>query len=618
MEHSSDESLAPHMWMFSLKLVLVLSSKSSTNAIFSGAAFCVRLGFCLQLCGITKNNLSSPVDDKDNDGYEDEVPEKTILEGVGSVDPLAGFEVEVAGVDSGPSILTEDDENYEGEVPEKTILEAESEGEVDSFDSFAENGSEADEVNSGPRIWGDSKENEYEAEFVTGPFRSWAGSISPITANVHLLCNDAGFHITLLTGRLSEAKVLGAKDFVSVGEAEESCGFDVNLLENTLTVPFSGCNVKQHDDGYSLQLLHFDSFDRLQVSTISCEGSTKLDHDLYPRGGRSHTCYVPPATYSEPAPPPKAHNCVVAMAERLTCGYSEISRYECEKIGCCFCPSKSSCFYPLDECTADQHFVFAIRHDSASIHVDPTKLVIPGNADCKPVYVTDKVAIFKFKVTECGTRVYNVGEVKIYLAEVQIIVHALNLKFGLITRSNPLRFLIECRYSKTGAAQPSLATVGYMVKTPPSNLPSAIISNGLYGVQLRIATDETYQKFFPTYHQPLRLLLGKPVYLELRLKSPKPDAVILVNYCLAYPRSAKNALVLIYEGCANPHDPSVSILQISGKTRYKRRFVVTAFQFMEQKTNQYLDEEIYFMCSAEVCRPTEKECEERCFDGKTT
>lgn len=64
-------------------------------------------------------------------------------------------------------------------------------------------------------------------------------------------------------------------------------------------------------------------------------------------------------------------------------------------------------FFPHSiECTADQHFVFAIRHDSASIPVDPTKLVIPGNPNCKPVIVNDKVAIFKFKLTECGARNY--------------------------------------------------------------------------------------------------------------------------------------------------------------------------------------------------------------------
>lgn len=58
------------------------------------------------------------------------------------------------------------------------------------------------------------------------------------------------------------------------------------------------------------------------------------------------------------------------------------------------------------ECTADQHFVFAIRDNSGSIPIDPTKLVIPGNPDCKPVIVNNKVAIFKFKVTECGARSY--------------------------------------------------------------------------------------------------------------------------------------------------------------------------------------------------------------------
>ncbi|XP_008299482.1 zona pellucida sperm-binding protein 4-like [Stegastes partitus] len=515
------------------------------------------------------------------------------------------------------SVTEPDDDDYdnyedEDEVPEKTALETEG----DSFDLFPDYGLEVDAVDPGPRIWAES---DYGVEFVESPLRSWSGSISPSSTEVDVVCSDAGFHITLRTGKLSEVQVLGSKDLLSVTEADKSCGFDVNPFNNAFTVPFSGCNVKQLDNGYSLQLLHVDALDRLQVSTVSCRVSTLAEPVLYPRGGKP-TCSAPTSTPPKPATPQKAQNCDVAMGERLTCGFDGISSQECEKIGCCSCSKTSACYYPLDECTADQHFVFAIRHDSASIPVDPTKLVIPGNPGCKPVILNNKVAIFKFKVTECGARVYQVGETKIYLAEVQSIVRALNLKYGVITRSNPLRFLIECRYSRLGIAQQSLATVGYMVKTPASNLPSSIVSKGLYGVELKIATDQTYKSFYPTYHQPLRVLLGKPVYLELRLKSPKPDAVILVNYCLAYPRSAKNALVLIYEGCANPHDPHVSILQVSDlpKNRHQRRFVVTAFQFMEKKTNKYLDEEICFMCSAEVCRPTEKTCEERCFDGKTS
>lgn len=61
---------------------------------------------------------------------------------------------------------------------------------------------------------------------------------------------------------------------------------------------------------------------------------------------------------------------------------------------------------PPVECTVDQQFVFAIRYNSASIPVDPTRLIVPGNPECKPAIVNNQVAIFKFKVTECGTHSY--------------------------------------------------------------------------------------------------------------------------------------------------------------------------------------------------------------------
>ncbi|XP_038586841.1 zona pellucida sperm-binding protein 4-like, partial [Micropterus salmoides] len=314
---------------------------------------------------------------------------------------------------------------------------------------------------------------------------------------------------------------------------------------------------------------------------------------------------------------PTTHGCGIPTGEQVTCGQSGISSSDCEMMGCCVDSSTSTCYYPMDECTVDQHFVFAIRANSASIPVDPTKLVVSGSTNCKPVIVNDKVAIFKFKNSECGVHAYEVGETMIYLAEVQTVVQSLTLQYGVIATRDPLRFMVECRYSKAGVAPQSLTSIGYMVKTPSSTLPSAVLSNGLYAVDLRIAKDQTYSSYLPTNNQPLRLLLGSPVYLELRLISPKPDAVILVNYCVAYPRSARNALVLIYEGCPNLYAPNVSLLKIIDcKNRHQRRFVVEAFQFMVQKTNKYLDEEIYFMCSTEVCLPADRPCEQRCFDGK--
>ncbi|XP_045889241.1 zona pellucida sperm-binding protein 1-like isoform X2 [Micropterus dolomieu] len=183
------------------------------------------------------------------------------------------------------------------------------------------------------------------------------------------------------------------------------------------------------------------------------------------------------------------HGCGIPTGEKVTCGQSRISSSDCEMMGCCVDSSTSACYYPMD-----------------------------------------------------------VGETMIYLAEVQTVIQSLTLQYGVITTRDPLRFMVECRYSKAGVAPQSLTSVGYMVKTPSPSLPSAVLSHGLYAVDLRIAKDQTYSSYLHTKNRPLRLLLGNPVYLEMRLRSPKPDAVILVNYCVAYPCSARNALVLIYEG----------------------------------------------------------------------
>ncbi|XP_028454061.1 zona pellucida sperm-binding protein 4-like [Perca flavescens] len=483
-----------------------------------------------------------------------------------------------------PQNVTDDGSYFasEEEFPEDVLFKVEGASTSETVNPFADHG--------------------FQIDAVDAPLRNWTSRSSCV---LEVVCSDVGFQITLLTGSISEIKILDSDSKeLSVMDAPKSCGYEVDPFQNTLTVPFTGCNVK-HTDGYSLQLLYVAKTGQTKVATASCEENPKFG----PRFNGKPRC-------QEHIPLPNLR-CDVPLEEQVTCGCVGISASDCEARGCCV-SSSDTCYYPLDECTAG-NFVFAIRFNSASIPLDPTKLIILGSPNCKPAIVNDKVAIFKFKVTECGARAFEVGETTIYLTEVQSVVQTWNLKYGIISRSDYFKFMIECRYSKSQASPlEQLASVSYMVKTPCSSLPSSILSDGLYGVTLRIAQDETYSSYFPTYHQPLRMLLGKPVYLELLLKSPKPDAVLIVNYCLAYPRSAKNALVLIFEGCANPHDPTVSILKVSGlpQNRYQRRFVVQAFQFMDQKTNQYLDEEIYFMCSTEVCRTEEKTCKERCFDGK--
>ncbi|XP_026204791.1 zona pellucida sperm-binding protein 4-like [Anabas testudineus] len=501
-----------------------------------------------------------------------------------------------------------DEKIPEDEIPEPKG-EATSDGEATAdggdFHSPGQSRFPTKGGDSSPRNWDSGLDGGSQVEFGNAPPRTWTGGASPKSPWLNVVCSTTGFKITLLTGQLSNLNVLGADHLLPVMEGE-SCGYEVNPVNNILTIPFTGCNVKQATN-YVLQLLYISKFGQIQVATASCPQAVP------PWGITPSAPTRDPVTFTASQ---KAQNCSVSQSEQVRCGRPGISANACEMRGCCVNPFTSACYYPLDECTVDYHIIFAVRYNSASVPVDPTNLFIPGS-NCKPVLVNDKVAIYKFRVTECGVRAYDIGYTKIFMVEVQTLVSTLELKFGAITRTAPLKFTIECRYNQRGANNQLLASTGYMVKTPSSVLPSTLVSNGLYGVQLRLATNQTYSTYFPNDHPPLRLLLGNPVYVELNLMSPNPAAVILVNYCVAYPLSAKNALVLIYEGCANPNAPNVAVLKASGipQNPNQRRFVVTAFQFMDQRTNRYLDEEIYFMCSTEVCRPTEKICVHQCFDG---
>ncbi|KAL6460372.1 hypothetical protein MHYP_G00303380 [Metynnis hypsauchen] len=338
----------------------------------------------------------------------------------------------------------------------------------------------------------------------------------------------------------------------------------------------------------------------------------------------------------------KQGGCSVPSGQRLPCGHPGVAAAECLRKGCCRDQATFACYYPMDVCLADGQFVFVVPSTVGGLPINPARLMAVGRTSCKPVLANKHFAIFKFGVTECGTRSYQIGETTVYLAEVQSPIRKHIMQYGMITRDHPVRLMVECRYSKGSldlqapADSPVLTALpaplasqsrpmkgwvgaGYMVKS--ASLPALVRAKGLFGVQLRIAEDKTFTKFSSEDHKPLKVLLGKPVYLELRINSPNPKATLVVDYCVAFPRSAKSALVLLYEGCPNPLDSdNISILYVAGQSqdRHVRRFEVKAFQFMDQSVNQYLNEEIYFMCSTEVCMPSQTPCKETCFDGESS
>lgn len=450
-------------------------------------------------------------------------------------------------------------------------------------------------------------------------------------SELFVYCSNDRMKVILPSSSLSQVNILGNAVIESVIKANATCGYSLTQGHdhNILVVDYTGCHVILEDDHYTLRVLYPNKAGKLDVAKLSCNANQSLtasQKQLSFSSDRMPKCAKAPP--SQPLPSSnmlllnnKPGGCNISADQRVMCSLSDVTQDKCLTRGCCFDVITSVCYYPMDECTADKNFVFVVHNDFANIPVNPMNLMVAGKTGCKPVISNKDFAIFKFSVTECGTHSFVIGETIIYLAEVQTIIKVRNLKYGMISRDNPIRLMVECRYSKvsetTVFTRPVIASAGYMVMTP--SLPSYMLSEGLFGVQLLISEDETFTKFYPQSHQPLNVLLGKPVYLELRLKSPKPAATLQVHYCVAYPHSARSALVLLFEGCPNPLDPgNTSILHVNDlpQNPNQRRFKIEAFQFMDLSSNKYQNEEIYFMCSTEVCMPSELPCVETCFDGK--
>ncbi|XP_068178402.1 uncharacterized protein [Antennarius striatus] len=304
--------------------------------------------------------------------------------------------------------------------------------------------------------------------------------------------------------------------------------------------------------------------------------------------------------------------CSLPSEQRLPCGPSSISQSRCLSMGCCFSKQPPACYYPMDECTIDRHFVFTVPASLTEPPLSPALLVSAGNSTCKPERVTSDYALFKIPMDGCGTHRVMVGKTMIYMVEIINEIQAISLNYGTITRDSPVRLLVECRYLPS-----TVLSVSYMVKTP--SLGPAVHTQGVFGVQLRIARDPQYSSYYPQYHQPLQILLGKPLYLEVRLlNTPDPSLVLLVHFCVAYPRSGTAVWLLLYNGCPNPLDPALQQAVISDPQppppqSQTRRFTIRTFQFLPDGDFKDPEEEIYFMCSTEICSPRDGPCIEGCF-----
>ncbi|MGH0167267.1 UNVERIFIED_CONTAM: hypothetical protein FKN15_052435 [Acipenser sinensis] len=298
--------------------------------------------------------------------------------------------------------------------------------------------------------------------------------LPPLPAGVSVSCSEGCMTVLLPAGPLDLVKVKDdSNNLVGVQSAPSACGYTLEEKDEktVFTVSYTACHVKTLNNLYVLTVLFTPySSDQREVTVSSCP--------------------VPP----NPIP---QEGCLIPAEQQLPCGPSTLSPALCRARGCCMNPKTRRCFYPLEMCTADEQFVFAVYRKSFNPEINPASLSLTGDQSCLPVLCTPDYAIFKFPVTGCGTRTFVVGETRVYLAEVQSLIQRRQWTYGLVTSDRPFRQVY--RQSPASIAG-NVASTGFLVKTPTALRPAPHL--GVFQVQLQIAKDGTFSQFYPSSSLP--------------------------------------------------------------------------------------------------------------------
>ncbi|XP_033501361.2 zona pellucida sperm-binding protein 4-like [Epinephelus lanceolatus] len=306
-------------------------------------------------------------------------------------------------------------------------------------------------------------------------------------------------------------------------------------------------------------------------------------------------------------PTPLPGNCDTEKALRVDCGHQSISRDACYKLGCCYDAHDLTCYYRLNVCSLDGHFVFSVKTTDTDTPIEPSSLIVKDQPQCFPVVTTADTAVFKIGVTDCGAKVKVDGDMKIYEVEVE------ELYTKSITKHSPFSLQVQCEYAASDMKRAADFRSLYAVTNPPP-----VVGLGTIRVQMRIARDASFTSFFPEDELPVKLPLRKAAYVEISIARPSldPTLSLRVRDCFAYPASRHSVWTLLYDGCPNPVDNMRSSVPVSNKMKTSshsqvRRFDVKTFAFLDPQTGQPSVEEMYFYCWVEICTD-DIDCTQRC------
>ncbi|KAG2456943.1 ZP2 protein, partial [Polypterus senegalus] len=370
-------------------------------------------------------------------------------------------------------------------------------------------------------------------------------TIFTVSIKPTVICSSTSMTAMLPDGSLDDVQIIDlAHEVVPVTLTPQGCGYALERKRGSLFffVKYTACDINILNNNYVLTVLYKPAGGSIMSLTMSC-----------PVGVQMTTMTTTLSKPYTPSPP-------------VTCGESSMS--------------VTLPYGPLDQ--------------------------------VKIVSFNETVAVYQ-ALPECGYILRRVGRkmvLKVPYDACDVYIWSKHYELTIVHQTSTgekLKRHMMCPVQRIVAHQACTADghfvfAVYRTASKPEVDPATLVVSGNQSCLPVICTPEFAIFKFPvtgcgTYvFVPLSFLLGKTVYLELLLVNPpEPNMVLLVHYCIAYPRSSMNAWVLIYEGCPrNESAVNLILKDLAGYPlpKYIRRFNLQTFQFLDPRTWKHLDEEV--------------------------
>ncbi|XP_062329189.1 zona pellucida sperm-binding protein 4-like isoform X2 [Osmerus eperlanus] len=245
------------------------------------------------------------------------------------------------------------------------------------------------------------------------------------------------------------------------------------------------------------------------------------------------------------------------------------------------------------------------------LNLDTVHIVSHQSPSCKPQTKTSDSVTFRFPFTSCGTQFLMDHEKVIYWVKVEaqrLLMHKQESTF----RNAPFRLTVRCSYALTRVSQ-----IGMEVYRERAEQSSALKSEGILRAEIRFAKDSSYSSFYSNKDLPVKLKLGKPVYVEVfLLKCEDKELKLRLEDCWA--TTSEDPLDqrrwnLLVKGCPFSGDTHRTVVlpvvpsKIIKYPSHHKWFIVKQFAFVKPSQFQQL---VYFHCDVEVCK--EHDCSKPC------